>query len=70
MAKAKNDIKSDNELLQEISVKLDQVIAMMAIDGKDQNQQIAILRSFNMDWKTIGLLVGLKPDAARKRLTD
>ena len=60
--------KSEQVLLDEISQKLDQIIAVMAISGKEQNDQIRILRDRGFDWKQIGTLVGLNPGTARMRL--
>lgn len=60
--------KSERELLEEISRKLDKVIGGLAIMGKGQNDQIRVFRSLNLDWGDIGNMVGLNPDAARKRL--
>lgn len=53
------------ELLTEISSKLDHVIALMVIAGKEQDNQIKILREFGHDWPTVGKFIGLKPDTAR-----
>ena len=57
-------------LLTEISKKLDTVIAALLANGKDQDEQIRILRELEHDWPTIGKMVGLKPDAARKRYSN
>lgn len=64
---AKNAEKSERELLGEVSEKLDKVVALLAVNGKTQDEQIAILRSFNHDWNFIGTLTGLSADAARMR---
>ena len=47
--------------------KLDTLIGLLAINGKDENDQIKVLRELDHDWKLIGLLTNLKPDTARKR---
>ncbi|MGH2683429.1 MAG: hypothetical protein ACRDIX_09390 [Actinomycetota bacterium] len=55
------------ELLREISLKLDRIIAILAVRGQDPEQQIRTLRALKFDWQTIGAVVGLSPDAARMR---
>jgi hypothetical protein len=62
--------KTERDLLSEVSEKLDKVIALLAINGKEQDEQIAILRSFGHDWTFIGTIIGLKPDAARMRYSS
>ncbi len=47
--------------------KLDTLIGLLAINGKEENLQIEILRELGYDWKFIGLLTGLKPSTARMR---
>ncbi|MGA2220673.1 MAG: hypothetical protein ABSH21_02660 [Verrucomicrobiia bacterium] len=59
--------KSDNELLEEIGGKLDLVIALLAIQGKEQGAQIKILYSLGFDSNTIGRLVGMSGTAVRVR---
>ena len=62
-----NLTKSDNELLQEISKKLDKLTGILATQGKDPDTQIIILRDFDWEWDEIGRFVGLKADAVRMR---
>ena len=59
--------KSTEALLSEISEKLDKMMSLIAIQGKDTDIQIDVLRGFGWEWEEIGKLVGLKADAARKR---
>ena len=59
--------KSERDLLSEMNEKLDTLIGLLAINGKEENLQIEILRGLGHDWKFIGLLTNLKPDAARMR---
>ncbi|MDH3203648.1 MAG: hypothetical protein OEL81_03085 [Nitrosopumilus sp.] len=59
--------KSDNELLQEISKKLDKLTCILATQGKDLDTQITILQGFDWEWDEIGRFVGMKGDAARMR---
>lgn len=60
-------MKSERELLEEISKKLDMLIGIFAIQGKDTDAQIHILKHRGLDWEEIGSLVGMKPDAVRMR---
>ncbi len=68
MAKGKSE-KTEKGLLEEINVKLDQLVALVACQGKEVDTQIEILRRFGFDWPFIGSVVGLLPDAARKRFS-
>jgi len=61
--------KSEKDLLQEISEKLDKITAILATQGKDLDTQIAILYGFDWEWDEIGRIVGMKADAARMRHT-
>lgn len=61
--------KTEKELLQEISGKLDQLVGLVACQGKDLETQIRVLRGFRFDWPLVGLVVGLEADAARKRFS-
>jgi len=58
---------SEKELLREIAQKLDQLIAVIVTQGRSKEEQIAVLRNLDFDWKFIGKVVGMAPDAARKR---
>lgn len=58
------------QVLESIEGKLDLLVAAMLVRDKDQDEQIAMLRDRGLDWATIGLLVGLKPNAARMRLAN
>src|SRR2546430_1898702 len=50
---------SDNELLQDISGKLDRVIGLLAIQGNERDAQIKILYSLGFDSSGIGRLLGV-----------
>ena len=60
-------IDTQAELLREISLKLDRIIGILTVRGKDLDQQIRTLRALKFDWPTIGAVVGLSSDAARMR---
>lgn len=57
MAKASS--KSDNELLQEISTKLSQLIAINGIAGKEKREQIKYLAAFDFTMGDIARIVGV-----------
>lgn len=59
--------KTERELLEGISGKLDRLIAIVATQGRTQDEQIRVLRNYGYDWKFVGAATGLKPDAARIR---
>ena len=59
--------KTDNEFLCEISDRLNEVIGLLAIQGKSQDEQIDILRSLGLDWAKIGMFLGMSGTAARLR---
>ena len=59
--------KNEQQVLVDISEKLDRLIGLSVTQGRDEDQQIAILRGMGYDWKFIGLVVGLKPDTAKQR---
>lgn len=64
-----NKKKSVEDLLEEISGKLDKLIAINSIQGKDQDTQITILKDLGLNWNEIGIILGIKPDAVRMRHT-
>lgn len=59
--------KTEKELLKEISEKLDKIIALIAMQGKDVDTQIKILRGLKLEWSEIGRLVGIKGSVAQVR---
>ncbi len=59
--------KTERDLLSDMNEKLDTLIGLIAINGKEENLQIEILKELGHDWKFIGLLTGLKPSTARMR---
>jgi hypothetical protein len=62
--------KTQTELLEEISGRLNKVIGLLAIQGKAQDDQIDILTALGFDSKTAGLFIGMSGDAVRKRRSD
>lgn len=52
-------LKSDNELLQEISSKLSELIALNGINGKEKNEQIKYLVNFGFSNSEIARLIGI-----------
>ncbi len=59
--------KSEKELLKEISEKLDKLIGILAIQGKNKDEQIRILKKFGFPSNLTGILVGMKESAVRNR---
>ncbi len=58
---------TQTELLQEISGKLDTLLLAIATRGLDADEQLRILREYGLEWKTIGILTGLKAETAKTR---
>lgn len=58
---------SNQEILSEISHKLDRIIAMLAVQGKELDDQIKTLKNLGMDWKLIGDMTGMSVGAAKMR---
>jgi hypothetical protein len=61
--------ESSVDVLLRIEQALLRLGEMVATSGRDQDSQIAALRSLGHDWPRIGELVGLKANAARMRLS-
>ena len=64
---SKKESKTTEILLTEISEKLDRIISVLAISGKNTDTQIEILYGFKWEWDEIGKLVGMNGSAARMR---
>jgi hypothetical protein len=67
MKKSSEMERTERDLLEEISGKLDQLIAVFATQGQTPDEKIRSLRNAGFDWKFIGAATGLKADAARVR---
>ncbi len=65
--KANSSPETEVELLSAINSKLSDILAFLATAGKEQDEQIQLLRDLGYDWARIGTVVGLSPDAARMR---
>ena len=59
--------KTDNELLNEINDKLNQVIGLLSIQGKPEAEQIRILDALGFESNKIGMFLGISGVAVRKR---
>jgi hypothetical protein len=57
--------ESEKELLSQLGQKLDQVIALLAIQGRNPDEQIRILYEFGYDSTYIGRVLGRDPSAIR-----
>jgi hypothetical protein len=58
--------RTERDLLEEISTKLDRVVAVLAAQDKPRNTQMDILTAAGFDSGFIGTVVGLHPGAVRK----
>ena len=59
--------KTDNELLRDISDRLNEIVGLLAIQGKPQDDQTDILRSLGLEWNKIGMFLGMSATAVRLR---
>src|SRR5688572_6897248 len=59
-------VASEIELLRDISMQLDRVIAVLAAQGKDRDRQIEILSAAGCDSNFVGTVVGMTAAAVRK----
>ena len=62
-----SNVKSEKELLEEISGKLDKIMGVLAIQGKEEDSQIRILKNQGFNSEEVGKLVGLKETTVRMR---
>lgn len=60
-------MSTTDDLLNRIDQKLDRILGVLLVSGKDTDTQIKVLRSLGYDWPFIGAATGLKADAARMR---
>lgn len=65
--KAKTINKTTEELLEEISKKLDKLTGILAIEGKDEDQKIKILTDLGFTSAEAGNLLGLPPGTIRRK---
>jgi len=59
--------KSEKELLEGINEKLDKLIGILAIQGKNEDEQIRILKVLGFTSKQTGSLIGIEDSAIRHR---
>lgn len=64
---SRNNQKSSEDLLLDISKKLDKMLGLLATHGRDVTTQITILHDLDWEWDEIGKYVGMSGNAARKR---
>jgi DNA-directed RNA polymerase specialized sigma24 family protein len=55
------------DLLTQISRKLDRLIALIAVQGKDEAKQIAILKSLGLTYNEISDLTGIPEGTLKSR---
>jgi hypothetical protein len=65
MARPQMRARSETELLSELNKKLDQVIALLAVQGRNPDEQIRMLYEFGYDSTFIGKVLGRDPSAVR-----
>jgi len=58
--------KSSEELLEEISMKLDMIIAVLVISGKEPEKQIKILAGLGFSISQTSAITGLTIDVVKK----
>lgn len=58
--------KSEKELLEEISAKLDKLIGVLAISGKDPKKQIEILKGLGFSIAETSTITGQTLDVVKK----
>lgn len=56
------------ELLSEISAKLDRILALIAIEGVEEPEKVKRLSAMGLDHQTIASVTGLSPNAVAVRL--
>jgi hypothetical protein len=67
MAKTEQNEMSEKELLQEISEKLDKLIAVVSAQGKDLDTQITILTNAGIKSEEISSLTGRPAGTIRRK---
>jgi hypothetical protein len=58
--------KTDRELLQEMNARLEQLVGLIAIQGRDRDAQLEILYKLGFDSSSIGTLVGMQASNVRR----
>lgn len=61
--------KTERDLLEEISLKLDRLAGLLAIQGKDLVAQVRILSKAGLPSREIGALLNLNADYIRRLRT-
>lgn len=59
--------KSEIELLEEMNEKLGKLVGILAIQGKNEDEQIRILKVLGFSSKQTGSLLGIEDSAIRHR---
>ena len=63
-----SEISAKLDRLPEISEKLDRVLALIAIQGVGEAEQVSRLDSMGLDQRTIASVTGLRPNTVAVRL--
>lgn len=59
--------KTEKDILEEINNKMTKMLAILAIEGKEEDVKIQILKKAGFTSEETGLYVGLTDAAVRKR---
>lgn len=59
--------KTEKDLLEEISARLNQLVGLVAVQGKSEDDQIRILTELGFDSTTSGSFLGIPPGTIRRR---
>lgn len=60
-------MKETNDLLAEISAKLTRILAVLAVQGKNDEDKIRILYGVGLDSSEIAQITGISPGAVRMK---
>ena len=64
---AKKQEKTERELLEEINAKMTKMLAILAIEGREEDIKIKILKKAGFTSEETGLYTGLTDATVRKR---
>jgi len=59
--------RSERQILEEISTKLERLLAVVAVQGRDADIQIRVLTKAGFSSSEIGALLGMHPTDVRHR---
>lgn len=62
----REEAKTELELLREIKGRLDRILGVLAVQGKDRASQVKILTGLGLSSQEIGELVGIRAESVRR----